>query len=120
MPDVDFRYLLLAGLAIALVTAAVTDLRRREIDNWLNAAIALTAPLYWWASGLSKTSAPTNWPATPHWLRARPTARISSHPRHCEERSDEAIQGRANRPGLLRSARNDEIRNQRCRNRAGK
>lgn len=53
MPDVDFRYLLLAGLAIALVTAAVTDLRRREIDNWLNAAIALTAPLYWWASGLS-------------------------------------------------------------------
>lgn len=53
MPDVDFRYLLLAGLAIALVTAAVTDLRRRQIDNWLNAAIALTAPLYWWASGLS-------------------------------------------------------------------
>ena len=53
MPDADFRYLLLAGLAIALVTAAVTDLRRRQIDNWLNAAIALTAPLYWWASGLS-------------------------------------------------------------------
>ena len=53
MPDADFRYLLLAGLAIALVTAAVTDLRRRQIDNWLNAAIALAAPLYWWASGLS-------------------------------------------------------------------
>ena len=53
MPDTDFRYLLLAGLAIALVTAAVTDLRRRQIDNWLNAAIALSAPLYWWASGLS-------------------------------------------------------------------
>ena len=53
MPDADFRYLLLAGLAIALVTAAVTDLRRRQIDNWLNAAIALAAPLYWWASDLS-------------------------------------------------------------------
>ncbi|MFP5396610.1 MAG: prepilin peptidase [Alphaproteobacteria bacterium] len=53
MPDTDFRYLLLAGLAIALVTAAITDLRRRQIDNGLNAAIALTAPLYWWASGLA-------------------------------------------------------------------
>ena len=53
MPDTEFRYLLLAGLAIALVTAAVTDLRRRQIDNWLNAAVALAAPLYWWATGLS-------------------------------------------------------------------
>lgn len=53
MPDADFRYLLLAALAIALVTAAVTDIRRRQIDNWLNASIALAAPLYWWASGLS-------------------------------------------------------------------
>src|SRR3546814_4421405 len=31
-------------------------------------------------------------------------------PRHCEERSDAAIQGRVNRPGLLRSARNDDQR----------
>lgn len=53
MPDANFRYLLLAGLAIALVTAAVTDLRRRQIDNGLNATIALTAPLYWWAAGLT-------------------------------------------------------------------
>ena len=53
MPDTEFRYLLLAGLAIALVTAAVTDLRRGQIDNWLNAAVALAAPLYWWATGLS-------------------------------------------------------------------
>ena len=29
--------------------------------------------------------------------------------RHCEERSDEAIQGRVRRPGLLRFARNDEV-----------
>ncbi len=53
MPDVGFRYLLLGALAIALVIAAATDLKRRQIDNWLNGSIALTAPLYWWASGLS-------------------------------------------------------------------
>ncbi len=52
MLDVDFRYLLLGGLAIALAIAAFTDLKRRQIDNWLNAGIALSAPLYWWASGL--------------------------------------------------------------------
>lgn len=51
MPDVDFRYLLLGGLAIALAVAAYTDLKRRQIDNWLNAGLALAAPLYWWASG---------------------------------------------------------------------
>ncbi|MET1755627.1 prepilin peptidase [Novosphingobium sp. RD2P27] len=45
-------YALLAALATALLVAAVTDLRRREIDNWLNAAIALAAPLYWLAVGL--------------------------------------------------------------------
>lgn len=37
----------------ALMLAAFTDLRRRQIDNWLNAAIALGAPAFWWASGLS-------------------------------------------------------------------
>ena len=46
-------YGLLGGLAIALLVAAFTDLQRRQIDNWLNAAIALGAPLFWWASGLS-------------------------------------------------------------------
>lgn len=45
-------YALLAGLATALLVAAATDLRRREIDNWLNSAVALGAPLYWLASGL--------------------------------------------------------------------
>lgn len=48
-----FTYGLLAALAIALLVAAVTDIRRRQIDNWLNAAIALGAPLFWLASGLS-------------------------------------------------------------------
>jgi prepilin peptidase CpaA len=45
-------YGLLIGLAIALVIAAFTDMRRRQIDNWLNAVIALAAPAFWWASGL--------------------------------------------------------------------
>lgn len=48
-----FHYGLLGALAIALLIAAFTDIRRREIDNWLNAAIALGAPLFWWSSGLS-------------------------------------------------------------------
>jgi prepilin peptidase CpaA len=47
------HYGLLIALAIALVFAAFTDIRRRQIDNWLNAAIALAAPAFWWSSGLS-------------------------------------------------------------------
>jgi prepilin peptidase CpaA len=52
MADDTIRYALLAALAIALVTAACTDLAHRRIANWLNAAIALGAPLFWLASGL--------------------------------------------------------------------
>lgn len=44
------NYGLLIALAIALVFAAFTDLRRRQIDNWLNAAIALAAPAFWLTS----------------------------------------------------------------------
>lgn len=47
------HYGLLVGLAIALLFAGFTDLRRRQIDNWLNLGIALAAPLFWWTSGLS-------------------------------------------------------------------
>ena len=50
-------YGLQAALAIALLTAAVTDLRRRQIDNWLNIAIAAVAPLYWWSSGMTLADA---------------------------------------------------------------
>ncbi len=46
-------YALLGALATGLLIAAFTDLRRREIDNWLTGAIALAAPLFWLASGLS-------------------------------------------------------------------
>ena len=50
-------YGLLGGLAIALAVAAATDIHRRQIDNWLNLVIALAAPAFWWATGLSL------WPA---------------------------------------------------------
>tara|TARA_B100000678_G_scaffold43471_1_gene33239 strand:- start:2009 stop:2500 length:492 start_codon:yes stop_codon:yes gene_type:complete len=47
------QYALLIGLAIALLIAAITDIRARRIDNTLTGAVALGAPLFWWASGLS-------------------------------------------------------------------
>lgn len=47
------QLILLAFLAALLVVAMVTDWRRREIDNWLTGAIALLAPVWWWASGLA-------------------------------------------------------------------
>lgn len=47
------HYGLLIALAIALVVAAFTDIRSRQISNWLNGGIALGAPLFWWASGLA-------------------------------------------------------------------
>ena len=47
------HYGLLGALAIALLVAAFTDLKRRQIDNWLNAGIALAAPAFWWSSGLA-------------------------------------------------------------------
>ncbi len=53
MLQANIHYGLLIALAIALVFAAFTDIRRRQIDNWLNLAIALGAPVFWWASGLS-------------------------------------------------------------------
>lgn len=46
-------YGLLIALAIALLFAAFTDIRSRQISNRLNAAIALAAPVFWWSSGLS-------------------------------------------------------------------
>jgi prepilin peptidase CpaA len=44
---------LVSILAAALVVAAVSDWRSRTITNRLNAAIALLAIPYWWASGLA-------------------------------------------------------------------
>ncbi|NIJ66814.1 prepilin peptidase CpaA [Sphingomonas leidyi] len=45
--------LLLVALALLLVSAGIQDARTREIANWKNAAIALLAPLWWWANGLA-------------------------------------------------------------------
>ena len=53
MLDDPIKYGLLVALAIALLVAAVTDLRSRHIGNWLNGGIALAAPLFWWASDLA-------------------------------------------------------------------
>lgn len=44
--------LLLAALALLLVWAGIEDARKREIANWKNIAIAVMAPLWWWANGL--------------------------------------------------------------------
>jgi prepilin peptidase CpaA len=44
---------LLVALAIALVYACIDDWRRRIIENWLTAGIALTAPILWWANGFT-------------------------------------------------------------------
>jgi prepilin peptidase CpaA len=52
MTWVIFKFALLGMLACLLVVAAVTDLRARIISNSLNLAIALLAPLYWWACGI--------------------------------------------------------------------
>lgn len=53
MQGENLVYGLAGALAIALLVAAFTDLRRRQIDNWLTAGIALAAPVFWWATGLS-------------------------------------------------------------------
>ena len=53
MLDDPIRYALLGALAIALLIAAITDIRSRRIANRLNIAIAAGAPFFWWASGLS-------------------------------------------------------------------
>ena len=50
MLDDPIKYGLLAALAIALLWAAVTDIKSRRIANWLNAAIAAGAPVFWYAS----------------------------------------------------------------------
>ncbi|MDF7775030.1 prepilin peptidase [Sphingomonas sp. AOB5] len=48
-----FVTFLLVALGLLLVSAGIEDARIREIANWKNALIALMAPLWWWANGLS-------------------------------------------------------------------
>jgi prepilin peptidase CpaA len=47
-----FTEFLMLALAAILVVAAVVDVRTFTISNRLNLAVALMAPLYWWASHL--------------------------------------------------------------------
>ena len=53
MDNETFIYLLWGGLAIALIVAAITDIKSRHISNWLNLAIALAAPVFWILSGMA-------------------------------------------------------------------
>lgn len=46
-------WVLPAALVLLLVSAGIEDARTRQIANWKNAAIALAAPLWWLAIGLS-------------------------------------------------------------------
>lgn len=48
-----FSASLLTILTLLLLFAGVEDVRTREIANWKNAAVALLAPLWWWANGLA-------------------------------------------------------------------
>ncbi|MDE1467010.1 A24 family peptidase [Aurantiacibacter sp. D1-12] len=61
MLDDPIKYGLLAALAIALLIAAFTDLKSRRIANWLNASIALGAPLFWWASDMTLLPSGDSW-----------------------------------------------------------
>ncbi len=47
-----FADVLLAGLAALLIVAAAWDLRTRTIPDLVNIAIALLAPVFWYASGM--------------------------------------------------------------------
>ncbi|WP_267382483.1 MULTISPECIES: prepilin peptidase [unclassified Sphingomonas] len=47
---------LLLVLGALLVWVGIEDARTREIANWKNAAVALLAPVWWWALGV------TPWP----------------------------------------------------------
>lgn len=44
--------ILIFTLGGLLVSAGIEDARTREIANWKNAAVALLAPLWWYANGL--------------------------------------------------------------------
>lgn len=48
-----FAIFLLGALVLILVSAGVQDVRSREIANWKTLAIALSAPAWWWANGLT-------------------------------------------------------------------
>ncbi len=52
MANETFTDALCALLAVMLLWAAIVDVRSFTISNQLNLAIALLAPLFWWATGI--------------------------------------------------------------------
>jgi prepilin peptidase CpaA len=50
-------FALFGALLLLLLAAGIEDARRREIANWKNAAIALLAPVWWFAQGYGFTDA---------------------------------------------------------------
>lgn len=52
MTSETLEYILTGAVVALLIGAMVDDLRRRIIENWLNLAIALLAPVYWWATAM--------------------------------------------------------------------
>ena len=52
MMNDGFTLVLLGLLGITLLWIAVVDIRTFTISNGINIAIALAAPLYWWAAGV--------------------------------------------------------------------
>jgi prepilin peptidase CpaA len=52
MTNETLEYVLTGALVLMLIAAMVDDLRRRIIENWLNLAIALMAPIFWWATAM--------------------------------------------------------------------
>ena len=75
-----FTYVLLAGLAIALLWLIVTDLKSRTISNHLTPTVAAGALLYWLAIGLSL------WPGIAWQLGlATPLRRLPCAVRHAPD-----------------------------------
>lgn len=62
MDHPTLAYALLGGLAIALLVSIYTDVRYRLIYNSVTAAIALAAPLFWFATGTF------TWPEVGYYL----------------------------------------------------
>lgn len=52
MANEMIEYGLIAALVALLLTAVVSDLRHRIIENWLTIAVAALAPLYWLATDM--------------------------------------------------------------------
>ena len=59
-----FAYALLGGLAIGLLVSIYSDIRHRLIYNSVTVSIALSAPLYWLATGTF------GWPEIAYYLGA--------------------------------------------------